>query len=65
MEGAKRNDEEYLADGIIQLRLQQINDLDVQRRIRCYKMRSTNHKTGSYALVFEDGVFSATRAMST
>ncbi len=65
VEGAKRNDEEYLADGIIQLRLQQINDLDVQRRIRCYKMRSTNHKTGSYALVFEDGVFSATRAMST
>ncbi len=64
VEGAQKNDEGYLADGIIQLWLQQINDLDVQRRIRCLKMRSANHKTGSYVLVFEDGRLSVTRAMS-
>jgi circadian clock protein KaiC len=64
LEGLKKRDEGYLADGIIQLWLQQINELDVQRRIRCQKMRSTHHKTGSYALVFEDGKFSVTRAMS-
>lgn len=60
----KHQDEDYLADGIIHLKLHQVNDIDVQRRVRVVKMRSANHRTGFYALVFEDGRFNVTRAMS-
>ncbi len=59
-----RNDEDYLADGIIHLKLHQVNDIDLQRRVRVVKMRSANHKTGFFAIVFEDGRFGVTRAMS-
>ncbi len=59
-----RNDEDYLADGIVHLKLHQVNDIDLQRRVRVVKMRSANHKTGFFAIVFEDGRFSVTRAMS-
>lgn len=60
----KRSDEDYLADGIIHLKLHQVNDVDLQRRIRVVKMRSSNHKTSYFALVFEDAKFGVTRAMS-
>ncbi|MFQ6128085.1 MAG: RAD55 family ATPase [Thermoplasmata archaeon] len=61
----KRNESDYLADGIIHLKMHQVNDVDVQRRIRCIKMRGTWHETSYFALVFENGVFSITRPMST
>ncbi len=57
-------DEAYLADGIIHLGLHQTSDVYVQRRIRCVKMRSTKHETGYFALVWEDGRFEVTRAVS-
>src|SRR3990170_3416516 len=59
-----RRDEGFLADGIIELKMHPISDTDVQRRIRVIKMRGSHHKTGFYTLVFEDGRFQATRAMS-
>lgn len=55
---------DYLADGIIHLKMHPVSDVDIQRRIRAVKMRAANHKTGYYALVFENGRFSVTRAMS-
>ena len=58
-------DETYLADGIIHLGLHHTNDVYVQRRIRCVKMRSTKHETGYFALVWEDGKFEVTRAVSS
>ncbi len=58
------HDASYLADGVIQLVLHQVSDVDVQRRIRVVKMRSTNHKTGYYAMVFDDGRFQVTPAIS-
>ncbi len=61
--GALR-DEAYLADGIIHLGLHPTSDVYVQRRIRCVKMRSTKHETGYYALIWEDGRFEVTRAVS-
>ncbi len=61
---SRGSEADYLADGIIHLKMHQVNDVDVQRRIRVVKMRAANHKTGFYALVFEDGEFSVTRAMS-
>jgi KaiC/GvpD/RAD55 family RecA-like ATPase len=60
----ERQDEGFLADGIVHLKMHEISDLDIQRRLRVIKMRSANHKTGYYALVFEDGRFGVTRAMS-
>src|SRR3990170_4402601 len=57
-------DEGFLADGIIELKMHQISDVDVQRRIRVVKMRGSNHKTGFQALVFEEGRFQITRVIS-
>jgi len=55
-----RKDEMFLADGIIELKMHPITDVEVQRRIRIVKMRGSNHKTGFHALVFEDGRFQVT-----
>ncbi|MEE9490400.1 MAG: ATPase domain-containing protein [Thermoplasmata archaeon] len=55
--------EDFLADGIIHLRLHLVNDVDVQRRIRCLKMREANHSTGYMALSWDDGSFNVTRAV--
>ncbi len=60
----RTSDESYLADGILHLGLHHTSDVYVQRRIRCVKMRSTKHETGYYALVWEDGKFEVTRAVS-
>ena len=59
-----RKDETFLADGIIELKMHPITDVEVQRRIRVVKMRGSNHKTGFHALVFEDGRFQVTSVMS-
>jgi len=60
-----RWDEDFLADGVIQLRLHMVSDVEVQRRIRILKMRGTKHETGYLALVLDEGRFKATRALST
>jgi KaiC/GvpD/RAD55 family RecA-like ATPase len=57
-------DEGYLADGIISLKQQEIGETDCQRRIRAVKLRSTNHKTGYFSLLFSEGMFRATQVIS-
>ena len=47
--------EDYLADGILHLSLEQRGDFEVQRRIRVVKMRGSRHDTGYHALVFDRG----------
>ena len=59
-----RKDETFLADGIIELAMHPISDVEVQRRIRVVKMRGSNHKTGFHALVFEEGRFQVTPVIS-
>ena len=59
-----RRDETFLADGIIELKMHPITDVEVQRRIRVSKMRGSHHKTGFSALVFEDGRFQVTSVIS-
>lgn len=59
-----RFEEGYLADGVISLKLQSIGESDVQRRIRAVKLRSTNHKTGYFSLMFNDGMFRATQVIN-
>jgi len=63
-ENGKHRDEAYLADGIFLLTLYPVNDIEVQRRIRCVKMRSTKHETGYFVLVWDGTRFEIARAVS-
>jgi len=53
----------FLADGVISLKMLEINDVEVQRRIRILKMRGTNHSTSIFTLDFKNGKFLATWAL--
>ena len=57
-------DEAYLADGVVLLKMAEIGDTDVQRRIRIVKMRSTNHASNYFSLLFDHASFRATRVLS-
>ena len=57
-------DEGYLADTIITLKMQMVRDVEMQRRIRCIKMRETNQDASSFSLLFTGGRFQVTRAIS-
>jgi KaiC/GvpD/RAD55 family RecA-like ATPase len=50
-------EEEFLADGIINMSMKVVGDVDVQRRIRCVKMRGANHNMCYFSLEFKKGVF--------
>jgi circadian clock protein KaiC len=51
-----RHKEDYLADGILYLKMEKRGDFEVQRRLRVVKMRGVPHLTSYHALVFEDGL---------
>jgi len=57
-------DEDFLADGIIHLKMVEVGDTDVQRRLRCVKMRETDHSSTYYSFYFKDKNFFVTRAIS-
>ncbi|MDI6916463.1 MAG: ATPase domain-containing protein [Thermoplasmatales archaeon] len=59
-----RYDEESLADGIIHLKMEQIGDVKIQRRIRCVKMRTSKHSPDWYTLLFGDGKFRVAEVIS-
>ena len=50
-------DEDFLADGILQTALKPIGTSDLQRQIRCIKLRAMDHNTSWFALEFRDGGF--------
>jgi KaiC/GvpD/RAD55 family RecA-like ATPase len=56
--------EDFLADGIILLKMDSVDDITVQRRIRCVKMRSSHHNNDYFTLLFGDGEFQVTRVIS-
>jgi len=56
-------DEGFLADGIVHLKLAEVSDVDVQRRIRVVKMRGTKHAPGFFSLLVEDGQLAVTKAI--
>ena len=58
------NGEDFLADGVVHLKMERVDDINIQRRIRCAKMRKTNHSPNYYTLLFEGGKFQATRVIS-
>jgi len=47
--------EDYIADGIIHLRLEKRGVFEVKRVVRVVKMRGANHDTGYHSLVFDKG----------
>jgi KaiC/GvpD/RAD55 family RecA-like ATPase len=57
-------DEAYLSDGIISLKMQVVREVETQRRIRCVKMRETNHDPSYYSLLFSGGKFQVTKVIS-
>ena len=59
-----RNEASYLADGIIHLKMHQVSDVTIQRRLRVVKMRESAHETHYVALVLEHGQFSVAPALS-
>jgi len=56
--------EDFLSDAIIHLKMEKVSDVNIQRRIRAVKMRATKHSTDFYTLLFQKGVFTATRVIS-
>jgi KaiC/GvpD/RAD55 family RecA-like ATPase len=56
--------EDFLADGIIYLRMAEIGDISVQRQIRCVKMRAVNHNGDYHSLLFDSGRFKATKSIA-
>ena len=55
--------EDYLADGIIHLRLEKRGDFEVKRVVRVVKMRGAKHDLGYHILVFDKG-FRVTELMA-
>ncbi len=56
-------EEEFLADGILRLRMVPVTETSFQRRIQCTKMRSVNQDSDDHTLLFENGRFEAARAI--
>ncbi len=56
--------EEFMSDGIIHLKMERVDDANIQRRIRCVKMRGTNHSPNYYTLIFQNGILQATRILA-
>jgi KaiC/GvpD/RAD55 family RecA-like ATPase len=55
---------DFLADGIIHLKMVEVGETDIQRRVRCVKMRETEHSSSYYSFYFKDKTFYVTRAIS-
>ena len=58
-----KHKEDYLADGILHLRLARQGEFGMQRQLRVVKMRGTRHDTDYHALVFDNG-FKVTRILA-
>lgn len=56
-------EEEFLADGVVQLTLERTGEISFQRRIQCVKLRSADHRAEPYTLLFQDGRFEVARAI--
>jgi circadian clock protein KaiC len=56
--------EDFLADGILQLRQVEIGETDVQLRLRCVKMRWMNHDHNALALTHDGEKFFVTHVLA-
>jgi circadian clock protein KaiC len=65
-EGDKKygqHDEDFLADGIIYLRMVETDQNNVTRMMRCVKMRNTGHSMNFFTLLFEGKRFQVTKVI--
>jgi len=53
--------EDFLADGILHLRQVELNESDMELRLRCVKMRMVETDHSSFALHYDGGNFSIAR----
>lgn len=58
------HDTDFLADGIIHLKMVEVSETEVQRRIRCVKMRETDHSTNYFSFFRNERGFAVTRAIT-
>jgi KaiC/GvpD/RAD55 family RecA-like ATPase len=58
-----KHDEDFLSDGIVHLKMEKVDDVNIQRRIRCVKMRSCNHNSNYFTLLFGEGSFQTTKVI--
>jgi len=56
--------EDFISDGIIHSKMERMNDENIQRRIRCVKMRGTDHSTDFFTLLVEKGSIQVARVIS-
>jgi circadian clock protein KaiC len=56
-------EEEFLSDGVFQLTLTPVGEVDLQRRIRCIKLRGMDHDTSMFALDHKDREFTISPAI--
>lgn len=52
--------EEFLSDAIIHTKMERVDDANIERRIRCVKIRGSAHSPNYYTLNFKNGVLEAT-----
>jgi KaiC/GvpD/RAD55 family RecA-like ATPase len=57
-------DEDFLADGIFLLRQYEVGETNIQLRIRCVKLRKSNHFQGYLTLIRANDKFAVTRVIS-
>lgn len=55
-----KHGEEFISDGIIHVKMERVDDANIQRRIRCVKMRGAAHSPNYYLLMFQNGAFQVT-----
>ncbi len=56
-------DEDFLADGIMHMKLVDVGDSDSQLRMKCVKLRNVKHDRRDFMLMFEDGRFLVTEVI--
>jgi KaiC/GvpD/RAD55 family RecA-like ATPase len=59
-----KHGEEFIADGIIHVKMECVDDANIQRRIRCVKMRGAAHSPNYFLLMFQDGAFQVARVIA-
>ena len=57
------HDEDYLADGVINVLMEKVGEVDVYRRIRIVKLRGVNHNTGFFTLEYKTDGFQVSQVI--
>jgi KaiC/GvpD/RAD55 family RecA-like ATPase len=58
------HDTDFLADGIVHLKMVEVSETEVQRRLRCVKMRETDHSNNYFSFFRNERGFAVTRAIT-